>query len=79
MLPTLLLAAAAPLLAAAAQTYEIRSAETDEYHPDDAVRLAWLRDEGWRARIKHADVVGLDKEAIKARRRRALGKRGDVQ
>lgn len=89
MLPPLLILLAATAVAAPGgevqphdpskpRTFAIKQARTDEHHPDPAARLAWLRDEGLRARMKHAHFVGLDREKVEAQRR-ALEKRADVQ
>jgi hypothetical protein len=75
MLPALLLlaasaAAAADAGAGGARTFPIRNAKTGEHSADPAARLAWLHDQAYHARLKYADRLGLNVNAIKASRKR---------
>ncbi|GMK56133.1 hypothetical protein CspeluHIS016_0211890 [Cutaneotrichosporon spelunceum] len=67
----LLVATASAAASGGAYTLPIRAAATDEHSPDPAVRFAWFREEAYRARLKYADVLGLDKASIMASPKRA--------
>lgn len=52
------------------RTFAIRNVQTDEHSADPAARLAWFHDQAYQARLKYADRLGLNVDAIKATRKR---------
>lgn len=89
MLPTLILlaglgsATAAAAAAGDAATTEARSDQGPHTYPiranvpqhlDGASRIAFLHDEMFRARMKHADRIGLDKANLVQQRKRDMEK-----
>ncbi|KLT46348.1 acid protease [Cutaneotrichosporon oleaginosum] len=73
MLPAFLLltAAAAATPADGIRTFAVRNAQSDAYSADPATRMAWFHEEGTRVRLKYAERLGLNVDAIKASRKRS--------